>query len=48
MTLLIELLLLFGIIFLAVRLGTGGHVDSHRSIDKPKQEIVQNDSNLVS
>ena len=40
MVLVLELLLVFCIVFFAVRLATTGHVDNNRAPDQPKHEIV--------
>ncbi len=40
MILLVEVLLLFGIIFFAVRLATTGHVDNHKSSEPPQEQIA--------
>lgn len=40
MTLLLELALLFIVIFFAVRIATTGHADSERLSEPPRHEIV--------
>ena len=48
MTLILELVLLFAVIFFAVRLATTGHVDSHRQPDAPKHELVYQGGQPIS
>lgn len=48
MILIAELLLLFLVIFFAVRLATTGHVENDRGTDPRKQEIVYEPGQLNS
>ena len=48
MTLIVELLLLFFVVFFAARLATTGHVDSHKAADQPPDKLVYVQSQLNS
>ena len=48
MGLALEILLLFFIIFFAVRFATTGHADNMKMSEPPQEEIVFQDPSLVS